>query len=175
MRAHRRMQVTLLHRTKSKSEARRRSRPRAAVNSPRLRFPVLLSLRGAHLLGDRLIIALVSHPPEPLALELSELDAVGGVADVEIKHGPDQREAAGLAREPADHLGAALDLAERSLEQVGASPPATVAKRVAKMDDERVQVVVQAFRGGGVAGRIELLDQSLQSLPAVALVDGLVK
>jgi hypothetical protein len=46
------------------------SRPRAAVNSPRLRFPVVLSLRGAHLLGGRLFIALVSHPLEALALEL---------------------------------------------------------------------------------------------------------
>jgi hypothetical protein len=36
-----------------------------------------------------------------LALELSELDAVGGVADVEVKHGPDEREAAGLTRKPA--------------------------------------------------------------------------
>src|SRR5438132_5988906 len=113
MRAHRRMQVTLLHRTKSKSEARRRSRPRAAVNSPRLRFPVLLSLRGAHLLGDRLFIALVPDPLETLALELGELDAVGGVADVEVEHGPDESQAAGLTGEPADHLGAALDLAQR--------------------------------------------------------------
>ena len=75
-------------------------------------------LRGAHLLGDRLLMALVSDPLETLALELSELDAVGGVADVEVEHGPDERQTAGLAGEPADHLGTALDLAERSLEQV---------------------------------------------------------
>jgi CheY-like chemotaxis protein len=52
------------------------------------------------------------------------VDAVGGVGDVEVKHGPDERQAPGLAGEPADHLGAALDLAQRSLEQVRASPPA---------------------------------------------------
>src|SRR5438132_9324494 len=110
MRAHRRMQVTLLHRTKSKSEARRRSRPRAAVNSPRLRFPVLLSLRGAHLLGDRLFIALVPDPLETLALELGELDAVGGVVVVEVEHGPDESQSDGLAEEADDDRGGALVL-----------------------------------------------------------------
>lgn len=46
------------------------------------------------------------------AFKLGEPDAVGGVGDVEIEHGPGEREAAGLAGEAADHLGAALDLAE---------------------------------------------------------------
>ena len=64
-------------------------------------------------------MSLVWHPLEALAFELGELDAVGGVGDVEVEHGPDEREAAGLAGEPADDLGAALDFAERSLEQVG--------------------------------------------------------
>src|SRR5207302_9687994 len=84
----------------------------------------MLSLRGAHLLDGRLFMALVSDPLEALALELGELDAVGGVADVEVEHGPDERETAGLAREPADDLGAALDLAEGSLEQVGGADSA---------------------------------------------------
>src|SRR5207302_9573040 len=110
-------------------------------------------------------------PLEALALELGELDAVGGVADVEVKDGPDEGETAGLAREPADDLGAALDLAEGSLEQVGAPPPPAVSDRVAKVHDERVEVVVQALRRRGVASLIELLDEGLQSLPAVALVD----
>jgi hypothetical protein len=70
-----------------------------------------------------LIGGLVADALEALAFELGELDAVGGVADVEVKDGPDEREAAGLAGEPADDLGAAFDLAERSLEQVGAAPP----------------------------------------------------
>ena len=55
---------------------------------------MVLSLRGAHLLGDRLLMALVSDPPEALALELGEPDAVGGVGDVEVEHGPDERQAA---------------------------------------------------------------------------------
>jgi hypothetical protein len=52
---------------------------------------------------------------------------------------PDERQAAGLAGEPADHLGAALDLAEWSLEQVRAPPPAAVPGRVAQVDDERLR------------------------------------
>jgi hypothetical protein len=47
-----------------------------------------------------------------LAFELGEPDAVRGVGDVEVEHGPHEREAAGLAGEATDHLGAALDLAE---------------------------------------------------------------
>src|SRR3954449_4686811 len=118
-----------------------RSRPWAAVTSPRLRFPVVVSLGGGHLLGSRLVVSVVSGSLEVLAFELGELDAVGGVADVEVKDGPDEREAAGLAGEPADHLGAAFDLAERSFEQVGAAPPAAVAGGVAQVHDEGVEVV----------------------------------
>jgi hypothetical protein len=66
-----------------------------------------------------LIVALVSETPQALVVELRELDAVGGVRDVEVKDGPDEGEAAGLAGEAADHLGAAFDLAERAFEQVG--------------------------------------------------------
>ena len=43
------------------------------------------------------------------------------------------------------------------------------------MHDERVQVVIQALRGSGVAGLIELLDQGLQSLLAVLFVDRLIE
>ena len=64
-----------------------------------------------------MIVALVSGALEVLALELGELDAVCGVADVEVEDGPDEREAAGLTGEAADDLGAAFDLAERSFEQ----------------------------------------------------------
>jgi hypothetical protein len=39
----------------------------------------------------------VSHVLGLLAFELGELDAVGGEGDVEVKHGPDEGEAAGLA------------------------------------------------------------------------------
>jgi hypothetical protein len=38
--------------------------------------------------------------------------------------------------------------------------------------DERVQVVGQASGGGGVAGLVELVDQDLESLFAVALAGG---
>src|SRR5215211_1589995 len=75
------------------------SRPFGAVNSPRPRFPVTVSLGGGHLLGDRLFVSVVSDPLEALALELGEPDAVGGVGDVEVKDGPDECEAAGLAGE----------------------------------------------------------------------------
>jgi hypothetical protein len=43
------------------------------------------------------------------------------------------------------------------------------------MHDERVEVVAQAPGGRGVAGLVELADQRLESLRAVALVDGLVE
>jgi hypothetical protein len=78
-----------------------------------------------------------------LALELGELDAVGGVRDVEAKDGPDERQAAGLAGEAADHLGAPLDLTERALEQVRAAPAPPVSGRIAQMHDQRVQVAGQ--------------------------------
>src|SRR3954449_8253684 len=99
-----------------------RSRPWAAVTSRRLRFPVVVSLGGGHLLGSRRVVSVVSGALEVLALELGELDAVGGVADVEIEDGPDERQAARLAGEAADHLGAQFDLAERPFEQVPRSP-----------------------------------------------------
>src|SRR3954463_11812547 len=67
-----------------------RSRPWAAVTSPRLRFPVVVSLGGGHLLGSRLVVSFVSGSLELLAFELGELDAVGGVADVEVQDRPDR-------------------------------------------------------------------------------------
>jgi hypothetical protein len=42
-----------------------------------------------------------------------------------------------------------------------------VAGRVAKVHDERVELVIQTLRGGGEAGLIELLDQGRQSLLAL--------
>jgi hypothetical protein len=58
----------------------------------------MVSLCGCHLLGDRLLCALVSGSFEALAVERVEVDAVGLVGDQEIEHGPAEREAAGLAR-----------------------------------------------------------------------------
>src|SRR3954464_15406866 len=66
------------------------------------------TLCGIRLLGDGGVVALIAEPLEVLAFELGELDPVGGVADVEVKHRPDEREAAGLAGKAPDHLGAAL-------------------------------------------------------------------
>jgi hypothetical protein len=60
-----------------------------------------------------LFAALVSDAAQALAFELAEPDAVLGDGDVEVEHGPDERQAAGLAGEAAYHLGAAFDLGER--------------------------------------------------------------
>ena len=90
----------------------------AAVNSPRVRFPVMVSLSGCHLLGQGLLGAVVFRSFEVLAVERGEVDAVGLVSDQEVEHGPDEGEAAGLAGEAAHHFGAAFDLAERAFEQV---------------------------------------------------------
>ena len=43
------------------------------------------------------------------------------------------------------------------------------------MHDERVEVIAQALRGGGVARPVQLLAQGLESLLAVALAGGLVQ
>ena len=110
-----------------------------------------------------------------LAVELGEPDAVGLVADQEVEHGPDQGQAAGLAGEPAHHLGAAFDLAEGPLEQVRAAPPPAMPGGVAEVDDERVQIVGEALRRGGEAALVELVDEGLESLFGVALVDRLIE
>ena len=73
---------------------------------------MVVSLCGAHLLGGRLFVALVSHPFEALAVERVEVDAAGLVGDQEVEHGPDEGEAALLSWEAAHHLGLAFDLAE---------------------------------------------------------------
>src|ERR671923_723420 len=149
--------------------------PFAAVNLPGRRFPVVVRLCGVHLLGSGLVGVLVSDSVELLAVELGESDAVGLVGDDEVEDGPYEGEAAVLAGEPADHLGAAFDLAERPFEQVCAAPPAAVPGGVAQVDDERVEVVGEAFRGGGVAGTFELVDQRLELLLGVASVDGRIE
>jgi hypothetical protein len=117
----------------------------------------------------------VSDSAQVLAFELAEPDAVLGVGGVELQDGPGEREAAGLAGESADHLGGAFDLGERSFEQVGASPPAAVSGRVAQVHDQRVQIVGEAFGGGGVAGTFELVCQGLESLLSVAFVGGVIE
>jgi hypothetical protein len=82
-----------------------------AVDSPAAQVPGI-SLCGGHLLGDRVVGFVVSDVVESLAVELGEPDAVGLVRDEEIENGPDEREAAVLAREAAHHLRAPFDFAE---------------------------------------------------------------
>ena len=43
------------------------------------------------------------------------------------------------------------------------------------MHDQRVQIVRETLGGGDVAGTVELVDQRLQPLLAVALVGGIVE
>jgi hypothetical protein len=121
------------------------SRPRAQAGIG----PVRRHICGGHLLGGRLFMSLVSHPLEALAFALGELDAVGGVGDVEVKHGPDERQAAGLTGEPTDDLGAAFDLAERPFKQVRRSPPPAMPGGIAQVHHERVEVVGETLRGVG--------------------------
>ena len=52
---------------------------------------------------------------------------------------------------------------------------AAVSCRVAQVHDERVEVVGEAFGGGGVAGAVELVDERSEALLAVALVGGVVE
>ena len=47
--------------------------------------------------------------------------------------------------------------------------------RVAQVHHERVQVVSQTAGGGGEAFLVELVDESMEPLSAVALVDGLIE
>jgi hypothetical protein len=61
---------------------------------------------------DRVVGFVIPDAVEPLAVELGEPDAVGLVSDEELQDGPDQGQAAVLAREPAHHLRAPFDLAE---------------------------------------------------------------
>ena len=84
---------------------------------------------------------------------------------------PAQRQAAALAWEPADHLGAPANLSERALEQVRAPPLAPVSQRIAQVDQERVEVFGKARGRGRVPGLVELADQ--HSHPPLTLGDRL--
>ena len=78
----------------------------------RLRFP-WVSLGGGDLLVEGVGVGLlVFDAVEVLAVDVGEGRAVAGVAEEQVEHRPDEGEAAGLAGEPADHLGAAFDFAE---------------------------------------------------------------
>ena len=79
-----------------------------------------MSLSGGHLLVERVWVGLlVFDSVEVFAVDVGEGRAVAGVAEEQVEYRPDEREAAGLAGEPPDRLGASFDLAERAFEQVG--------------------------------------------------------
>jgi hypothetical protein len=79
-----------------------------------------VSLCGGDLLVDGVRVGLlVFDSVEVLAVDVGEGGAVAGVAEEQVEHGPDERQAAGLAGEAADHLGPSFDLAEGAFEQVG--------------------------------------------------------
>src|SRR5207244_3085024 len=96
--------------TNTSTDARRPVASLCCCKCARLRFPVVVSLCGVHLLGDRLVSAFVSHPLEALTVELVEADAVGLVRDEEVEDGPHEREAAFLTGEATHHLCPPLHL-----------------------------------------------------------------
>src|SRR5215218_10950139 len=87
------------------------SRLFAAVNSLAAQVPGI-SLCGGQLLWARVVGFVISDAVESLAVELGEADAVGLVSDEQIENGPDERQAAVLAGEPAHDLRPPFDLAE---------------------------------------------------------------
>jgi hypothetical protein len=135
---------------------------------------MVVSLCGVHLLGDGLVGWLVADALEALAFDLGELDAVGGVGDVEVKHGPDElRQLVSPGKRPITlvrRLTSPSDLSSRFVD-----PPPPAVSGVAQVHDERVEVVGEASGCGGVAGLVELVDQRLESLLSVALVGRVVQ
>jgi hypothetical protein len=45
---------------------------------------MVVSLGGGHLVGSHVVVSVVAHSLEVLTFGLGELDAVGGVRDVEV-------------------------------------------------------------------------------------------
>jgi hypothetical protein len=92
-----------------------------------------------------------------LTVELGERDAVGVVGDEQVEYGPHERDAAGLAEEPADHPGSCVGLAYRSLQQISAPLAPAVSGRAAQVHHERDQIVAEALGRGGVSVLLELI------------------
>jgi hypothetical protein len=126
------------------------SRRRGCCNLPRLRFPGR-SVCAAHASSGMVCSRSPYLVRRGVAVRAGEADAVGGVGDVEVEHGPDGSEAPGLGGEAADHLGPPLDRARRPLER-GRSPSTADPGHVAQVDRERVEVVGQPSGRNGVAG-----------------------
>jgi hypothetical protein len=88
---------------------------------------------------------------EELAAQvLQQAQALGGhgepapAAGGPVQDGPHQRQAAGLAGQPADHLGPAAGFPEGALDEVGVPDPAVVLDREAQVAGELLAVGEQA-------------------------------
>ena len=108
-------------------------------------------------------------------VERGEADAVGLVGDQQVEDGPDEGEAAVLAGEPAHDLGAAFDLAERPLEQVGRPPSSAVPDWVSQVHDERVEVVGEAAGGCDEPALVEVVDERLEAALGVLFADRVIE
>ena len=75
---------------------------------------------------------------------------------------PGHREARGLAREAADHLGPPADLLERPLQQIGRPETLPQAERIAQVDRERLEIVGETRRRRGELTR-ELAHEPAQA------------
>jgi hypothetical protein len=88
---------------------------------------------------------------------------------------PAQRQAARLAGEATDHLGAPAHLAARALQQVRAPEALAVLERIAQVHAERREVVGQTRGRRGEAPIGKSAHQPAQAPLAVALAGGLVE
>jgi hypothetical protein len=134
----------------------------------------VVSVCGSHLLGDRLLDAFVARWPEPLTVELVEMDAVGLVGDEEVEgRQTGVRQLSSPGKRP-------ITLVRRWPRRATARagwwpPPPAVAGRVAQVHDERVQIVGQALGRVGEAALVELVDKRLEPLLCIAFVARVVE
>jgi hypothetical protein len=109
--------------------------------------------------GDHLLLLVVGslveqltpevlQPPQRLGRHGEPAPALGGA----VEHRPDQRQAALLSGQPADHLDPAAGLAEGALDQVGVADALAVLAGEAQVDQERVEVVGDPPDRGGDSG-----------------------
>ena len=94
-------------------------------------------------------------------LEVGEGEASAG-GDDQVHDRPAQAQAAGLAGEAPDDLGPPFDLAQRTLEEVGASQPFAQSERVAKVNTERRQVLGEGGRRAWIVG-LQFAHQAAQA------------
>jgi hypothetical protein len=122
-------------------------RPRSGVNGSGCRLPGMLG--GG---GDGLVDYLLWHGRvEELAAEvLEQAQPFGGHGEAgpaaagPVQHRPDQRQAGGLAGQPADHLGSPSGLPEGPLDQVAVADPSPVLGRKPQVDGEGGEIVGDA-------------------------------